>query len=419
MGDSNRNLAISALDILATLATSMGRPFEKYAKQIASSISGCLADNKIHVRTAALSALDAFKSKCSLDSFVGTLSQALVADQPLLRKDLLKWLGDSFEASSANLPDLSQFVHPILLCIQDRNVEVRKNAQVVLGFVVQYVGYDSVREKSEELFRGAQLQTIAPIIEAAASSASSKQTVASTSTVNKPQPGTPRKRHTSASTSSSSREEAAAAPVAASKIVAPSSKSSARSKVGAGGTRPSSLNLKKEVVEPVSIDKEAPLLSSDMRAKDIRADRDRGLTKWTFETPRRELIDFLMEQCESNFSSEVHGWMFSTDHYKERDFITAISALLDPLLSPDNCQGLYGIQYTDLKKRYIANADLILKYLTLRFFDTNTSMLIKCLELLENFFGLLEECEYYLCEYEASCFLPFFVNKVSVYSSHQ
>lgn len=104
--------------------------------------------------------------------------------------------------------------------------------------------------------------------------------------------------------------------------------------------------------------------------------------------------------------------MFSSDHYKEKDFLSALTALIEPLQDIETCQSTFGISAEELKQRYIANCDLILKYITIRFFDTNTSMLIKCLDLLENLLQLLDDSGYLLNEYEASSFLPFFINKV-------
>ena len=60
----------------------------------------------------------------------------------------------------------------------------------------------------------------------------------------------------------------------------------------------------------------------------------------------------------------------------------------------------------------VSNFDLILKWLTLRFFDTNTSVLLKALEYLQTLFTRLSDIDYHLNELEASAFLPYFINKV-------
>jgi len=61
----------------------------------------------------------------------------------------------------------------------------------------------------------------------------------------------------------------------------------------------------------------------------------------------------------------------------------------------------------------IQSLDLILKWVTLRFFDTNTTVLIKCLELMDAIFVMLAQVDYQMLEFEASSFIPYLVQKVS------
>lgn len=85
-------------------------------------------------------------------------------------------------------------------------------------------------------------------------------------------------------------------------------------------------------------------------------------------------------------------------HFFCRYHIKAIESLNDVL--SDNGQAL------------ISNLDLILKWLTLRFFDTNPSVLLKGLEYLHSVFNMLIETEYHMLENEASSFIPYLVLKV-------
>ena len=56
--------------------------------------------------------------------------------------------------------------------------------------------------------------------------------------------------------------------------------------------------------------------------------------------------------------------------------------------------------------------DLVLKWFTLRFFDTNTSVLMKALEFLKLLFPLLSQQDYRLSELEATAFIPYLILKV-------
>ncbi|KAJ3335184.1 Microtubule-associated protein, microtubule dynamics during spindle orientation, partial [Kappamyces sp. JEL0680] len=98
--------------------------------------------------------------------------------------------------------------------------------------------------------------------------------------------------------------------------------------------------------------------------------------------------------------------MFSTDHYKEKHYLAALKQL-DLFVTEGG-----SLERPDVIQRVIATCDLVLRYLTLRFFDTNTSIFIKSLEFLEHFITALDEGGYFLNEFEAASFLPFFVNKL-------
>ena len=62
----------------------------------------------------------------------------------------------------------------------------------------------------------------------------------------------------------------------------------------------------------------------------------------------------------------------------------------------------------------IANLDLLLKWMTLRFFETNPSVNIKGLEYLTLLFTVLSECDdgYNLHEMEATSFIPYIITKI-------
>ncbi|KAJ3121227.1 Cytoskeleton associated protein 5 [Nowakowskiella sp. JEL0407] len=365
LNDTNKNLAIKALEICGILATSIGKQFEKHAKLLGSPIISCLADQKPHVRAAALSSLDKLYEAIGFEALLPSLSQSLMLDQPLMRKDLSKWVADKLGTVSPQA-DLLPLVHPILLCLQDKSAEVRKSAQQALPSVVTNVGFDIVREKCSDLFHGAQLQTVLPVIEALRPAVT------------------------------------APAPAKSKPTAAASGKAKA---AGTRGAKTKSVIAAPPVVEaaPTSTAPDFVLLTQDLRMKDNRSEKDRGMTKWALEpglAPRKELIEFLHDQCVGHFSPELHRMLFSTDHYKERDFLSGMGALDD------------GIKETEYSARYVANSDLIFKYLTIRLADTSTSILIKALELIEHLCGLLDQKSYQLTEYEAGAFLPSFIAKI-------
>ena len=66
-----------------------------------------------------------------------------------------------------------------------------------------------------------------------------------------------------------------------------------------------------------------------------------------------------------------------------------------------------------LKEATIGCMDLLLRWVTLRFFETNTTVNLKCLEFLQAAFKMLvQDGSYRMTDYEANAFLPYLVNKV-------
>ncbi|KAH1013187.1 hypothetical protein HUJ05_012209 [Dendroctonus ponderosae] len=116
--------------------------------------------------------------------------------------------------------------------------------------------------------------------------------------------------------------------------------------------------------------------------------------KWNFTQPRDEFIDLLKDQMTAaNVNKTL---MFNMFHADFRFHIKAIEALMEDL--PDHSEAL------------ISNLDLILKWLTLRFFDTNPSVLLKGLEYLHAIFNMLSENQYRMLENEGSSFMPYLIS---------
>ncbi|KAJ3104241.1 Microtubule-associated protein, microtubule dynamics during spindle orientation [Phlyctochytrium planicorne] len=400
--DSNKNLCMQAVEIFGVLAVAMGKAFERHTKTVFSPMAGLLADQKAHIRAAAITALDNVFAACGLEPCLSSIANSLMVEQPQLRKDLLKWFTEKIDITKEqglNLVEVQPLVHPILMCLQDRNADVRKPASVVLNMLAESVGMSTITEKAGELFKGAALQSLSPYFEAA--KANSKSAATASSSLKAPSAVTPSKLKRASAIVSSSSD------MAGSKLKLPGA-----SAAGLKGAKPrpnsiaGTLSLKREVpaVSP-STDASRPFLTMELGDKENRAAQDRGLTKWTFDVPRRELIEFLQEQCEGNIFPGIVSLMFSTDHYKEKDYLSALT-LIDEGIMNAMSQG-----NDELIASCVCNSDLVLKYITIRLFDTNTSSLIKCLEVVEHLLQLLDSQNIMLSEYEAAAFLPFFVNK--------
>uniref|UniRef100_A0A670Z097 Cytoskeleton associated protein 5 n=1 Tax=Pseudonaja textilis TaxID=8673 RepID=A0A670Z097_PSETE len=154
---------------------------------------------------------------------------------------------------------------------------------------------------------------------------------------------------------------------------------------------PSKSNLKDDD------DRSGPVFILVPNGKEQRMKDEKGLKvlKWNFTTPRDEYIEQLKTQMSSCVAKWLQDEMFHTDFQRHN---RALSVMVEHLESE--------------KDGVISCLDLILKWITLRFFDTNTSVLMKTLEYLKLLFIMLNQEEYHLTENEATSFIPYLTLKV-------
>uniref|UniRef100_A0A667Y035 Cytoskeleton associated protein 5 n=1 Tax=Myripristis murdjan TaxID=586833 RepID=A0A667Y035_9TELE len=120
-----------------------------------------------------------------------------------------------------------------------------------------------------------------------------------------------------------------------------------------------------------------------------------GVLKWNFSSPRIEYIEQLKTQMAPCVAKWLQEELFHPDF---QHHIKAISAMIECLEAE--------------KDGVVSCLDLILKWFTLRFFDTNTSVLMKALEFLKLLFLSLDKQDYQLSDLEASSFIPYLILKM-------
>jgi cytoskeleton-associated protein 5 len=119
--------------------------------------------------------------------------------------------------------------------------------------------------------------------------------------------------------------------------------------------------------------------------------------KWNFDVPRKEFIDQLSNQMEvAQFNRTLLFQMFHADF---KYHIIALQSLTKSI--------------DDLADATLSNLDLILRWLTLRFFETNPTVILKAIEYMQALFTMLANVKgYHLIDYEANAFIPYFIGKL-------
>ncbi|KAI9501842.1 armadillo-type protein [Coemansia spiralis] len=477
--DANKNLVAVALGILGTLSTDSNSASVPNIRLVALSTIQCLADKKVQVRTAAIAAMTAWaeaSSICVDQAVLPAIPNALSDTSPELRSSLLQWIADTLglrSSSNKGLPDMSPLIGHLFTCLQDRNVEVRKQANRVLALTVASCGFETVHDACSMQLHGAAKNTVMPMIEefrhtiGAASAASSAPTAASRlrpggaashrslganerTASPTPEPvmtasellgRTPVNNSRTAPSVSTATSNNAAATAAASgpgmlrrpmAVRRPagsaggvttglSSMRQARPVRGPPGSteasRPGS-SMRGSTPAPQSIINQLarmsneelenipPVLDQDIRAKEQRARRDmvanpHGAPKWSLlgdQHLRTELELQLKDQMAAHFNPLVHRMLFSAGHYKDRDYLSGLTAIEEVIGITSLSQQRFGLPLhadspddDSLANRFIANIDLLLKYISIRMYEGSTHTLLKSFDLLEHLVRMVEE----------------------------
>ncbi|XP_028634347.1 cytoskeleton-associated protein 5 isoform X1 [Grammomys surdaster] len=390
LNDSNKILVQQTLNILQQLAVAIGPNIKQHVKNLGIPIITVLGDSKNNVRAAALATVNAWAEQTGMKEWLEgeDLSEELKKENPFLRQELLGWLAEKLPTLRFTPTDLILCVPHLYSCLEDRNGDVRKKAQDALPFFMMHLGYEKMAKATGKLKPTSKDQVLA-MLEKAKANMPSKPAAPAKAT-SKPMGGSaPAKTQPIPVPVEDSVSSTIEAKPDLKKAKAPGVSSKAKS--AQGKKVPSKTTLKEDD------DKSGPIFIVVPNGKEQRMRDEKALKvlKWNFTTPRDEYIEQLKTQMSSCVAKWLQDEMFHSDFQHHNK---ALAVMVDHLESE--------------KDGVISCLDLILKWLTLRFFDTNTSVLMKALEYLKLLFTLLSEEEYHLTENEASSFIPYLILKV-------
>ncbi|KAJ3596332.1 hypothetical protein NHX12_002741 [Muraenolepis orangiensis] len=351
LNDSNKILVQQTLTMLQQLATAMGPGLKQHVKPLGIPIITVLGDSKANVRAAALATLQAW---------------------------LLGWLAEKLPGMRTVPGDLMLCVPNLYACLEDRNGDVRKKAQDALPMFMMHLGFDKMTKAAGKLKTSSRDQVSAMLEKARA--------------VMPEKPAAPAKAGGGAvkgpggkATASGSRPQPAEEPASSGpsstekdsngskKTQGAKGKAAAGSQQGAPGKKPPAKGAKDEE------DRFGPIFTLIPNAKEQRSKEEKQLKilKWNFITPRDEYVEQLKAQMSTCFAKWLQDDIFHLDF-----------------------------------QRHVKAIGVMIEWFTLRFFDTNTTVLMKVLEYLKLLFTMLSREDFHLSEYEANSFVPYLILKM-------
>ncbi|XP_070169214.1 protein mini spindles isoform X3 [Polyergus mexicanus] len=364
--DSNSKIAQATLGICEILATAMGPPVKLHVRALFPGFLQCLGDSKNWIRTAAISCINTWGDQCGCKEFFDgeMIGDALKTGSPVLRTELWNWLAQKLPLIPVKqIPKEELFVCLSYLYtnLEDRNSDVRKNAQeAVLGFMI-HLSYEAMARNTEKLKPGSRTVVIAAL--------------------DKARPSLPIKPLPKKEPSDDNIQKSGAKGAKVAKVV----------KSKGASSKPGSARKKDD-----DIDNSPLLVVNNLKHQRVIDEQKLKVLKWNFTTPREEFVELLKDlMTVANVNKTLRANMFHSDF---RYHLKAIETLTEDL--PGNSKAL------------VSNLDLILKWLTLRFFDTNPSVLLKGLDYLQLVFNMLIEDQYHMLETEAASFIPYLIIKI-------
>ncbi|RUS89220.1 hypothetical protein EGW08_003030 [Elysia chlorotica] len=391
LGESNKNLQTTTVNICSSLATALGPHSKVHFKTIGPGLFACLGDSKPIFREKVVACLNVWMEHSSLVSVVENeaLYDSLKVENPNLKAELLGWLSSKLPTHKQLPVEFRSLIPLVLACLEDRNPDVRKRAQEALVPFMIHTGYDAFLKGLGKCKQSSKDQ-IMPLLEKARGDLPAKpapQKKQAPAAKSAPSAPSAQKSRPSTAPAASRAEEPEEEPE---KAAAPA-KSESRAKVvkGKGKPAPASSSKKKEEEDfgpTITI-----TVTKEQRIKEEKAMK---VLKWNFIELRAEFVEQLKLQMEKNFSKSIMAELFHTDF---KSHIKAIEQLI-------KCMDSF-------QSETVNNLDLILKWLTIRFFDTNPSMLNKALDYIQRLFSMLAAQDYHLSELEANSFVPYLLLK--------
>ncbi|XP_026094628.1 cytoskeleton-associated protein 5 isoform X1 [Carassius auratus] len=421
LSDSNKLLVQQTLNILQQIATAMGPSLKQHVKNLGIPVVTVLGDSKPNVRAAALSTLNTWVEQTGMKEWLEgeDLSEELKKENPFLRQELLGWLAEKLPTLRTVPADLMLCVPHLYTCLEDRSGDVRKKAQDALPFFMMHLGYEKMIKAAGKL-KPASKDQVVGMLEKARAVMPAKPEVPVKAAASKPASSAPAAKPASAPARNQSPSEDFSEPepkpdTKKAKPAGPAAKKresmefkvkgekdNAKQNRLSRGTPSSEKGVvgKKPPVKAGAKDEEdrsGPIfiLVPNGKEQRIKEEKTLKILKWNFITPRDEYVEQLKTQMSTCLPKWLQDELF---HFDFQRHVKAIGAMIEHM-EPE-CEAVIGC------------LDLILKWFTLRFFDTNTSVLMKALEFLKLLFTMLSRKNYQLNDYEASSFIPYLILKV-------
>ncbi|XP_061308171.1 cytoskeleton-associated protein 5-like [Pezoporus flaviventris] len=391
------------LRVLQQLSTAMGSNVKQHMKDLGFPLIALFRESKSNVRAAALAAVNAWAAQMNILEWLDgqDISKDPGEEMPLQKQELMQWLVEQLPTLKSAPSDLLRCVPHLYSSLQDSNRDVQRASQAALPFFIMHLGFEKMAEATSGLKAAAKDHVLA-ILENVNDSLTAQSSASAKSLPSHPRDITTITVPSILTTPPAATTLSSQAPA---KEPAPNSsreENRGLKELESGETVLKGTDLAKEKAEMNSTKKDgvsklAPIFIIVPSGKEqrMRDEKSSKVLQWNFRAPSDRYVKQLKAQMNDCVSSSFQVELF---HPSFPHHIKALAIMAKHLETE--------------KEGVISCLDLILKWLTLRFFDTNTWVLFKSLDYLNLLLNLLIQEKYQLMDNEAVSFLPYLILKM-------
>ena len=371
LNDTNKNLVITTLNIISTLANCLGSLLSKIVRTLLPPILSVLSDAKPNVREAGITTLNNWCEQLKFSAFFEfeMMLAGIKAENPNQKAELMAWVSEKLKVvPPKQLPkqELLALVVPIGPFLEDRSGPVREKSKALLLTLVDCLGKDAVTKASSKA-SGQAIKNILGKLTPQVAVQIDKPT--ETNQVSEPQSGgKSNEKPNGASRKISSQTSAPPAP-------AP--------------PPPEPEEIKTFRMGPTREHREF----EEKKHGTLRSPR------WEFDQPSTDHIRYLKTHFEKCMDPSLIDKLFDNDIQQQ-------DKALKFIVSPSCLKGPF-------EKEIITCVDLFFKYIAMKLTEKNNVRVLKAaLEFLKVLLEVLSDKNYVMIDFEANAIIPFLVQRM-------
>ncbi|VDO29637.1 unnamed protein product [Onchocerca flexuosa] len=399
--DANINVCAVATRCLTAFATGLRKKFAQYATLVAPTIFEKFKEKKPVLRDPLIDCIDAVAASTTMEALAEDIQTALNKQNPHIKIQTNLFLYRVFKRHNPQTVSkkVLKLLAPIIVKLTgDSDPEVRDASYAALGAAMKAVGEKlcmalladiaedkmkmaKIRDFYEKAVQEAGTDVVSIMVQSMHKSNLENGTGVgnansnSTSPLKPPAPGVGNSNVSGKTSSKEAMEED-------------------NTEEKSSKTPKKEFEAVKEPEESMKSKDEFLVINKDKGAR-LKDERNLRVLKWNFDQPDIEHVEQLKTLLGNITQASLLTFLFNKDFKQQVKGIDILQSLV-----------------TDCPESLVSNSDLLLKWISLRFFETNPTVLMKVLDLTQGIFNLLLQYNEPFSDQEMFSFVPYLLLKL-------